>query len=42
MFIPQAWKEHLFQFLAKISIIVKYLHNTVLNNVCHKFSTIVL
>ena len=36
MFIAQAWKEQLFQFFAEIPVIVKYPHNTVLDNVCHK------
>jgi hypothetical protein len=36
VFVPLAWKEQLFQFFAEIPVIVKYPHNTVLDNVCHK------
>ena len=36
MLIPLAWKDQLFQLLTEIPVIVKYPHNTVLDNVCHK------
>jgi hypothetical protein len=36
VFVPLAWKEQLFQFFAEIPVIVKYPHDTVLDNVCHK------
>jgi hypothetical protein len=36
MLIPLAWKDQLFQLLTEIPVIVKYPHNTVLDNVRHK------
>ena len=38
MFVPLAGEEHSFQLIAEIPVIVKYLHNAILDDVGHKRS----
>ena len=40
MFVSLAWKEQLLKLLAEIPVIVKYPHDAVLNDVCHKRSVL--
>ena len=36
MFVALTWKELLFQLITEILVIVKYPHNAILDDVCHK------
>ena len=37
MFVPLAWKEKAFRLLTEIPVVVKYLHDAVLDDVRHKY-----
>ena len=37
MLVAHAWKENELEVFAGIAVVVEYLHQTVLNDVCHTF-----